>query len=189
MIPAFPLHWPAAWPRSKRPESSRFKTTLSAALKNVRDSIRMFGQDSGNPITDVVISSNVSLGHENPADTGVAVWFTWEGAQLCIAVDRYKKVQENLQAIHLIIESRRTELRHGGLHLIRQAFHGFKALPAPAGGCWQVLEIPETKDRNIIREKYEQLAKIHHPDKPGGDNDKFAEICAAYKEALKYAES
>jgi hypothetical protein len=58
----------------------------------------------------------------SPADPGVAVWFTWDGMQVCIAVDRYQKVASNLQAIHHIIEARRVELRHGTLALVRASF-------------------------------------------------------------------
>lgn len=187
MIDAYPLKWPNGWPRSA-PRSSQFKTSLPAALKNVRNSLMLFGKDSGNPVQEIVISSNVSLGAENPKDAGVAVWFSWEDKQLCIAVDRYKKVQENMQAIHLVIESRRTELRHGGLHLLRQAFAGFKALPERAGGknCWDVLGIAQTKDAAAIKEKYKELIKGAHPDN-GGTQDQVDEVMQARDQALQFA--
>lgn len=157
-------------------------------MKNVQSSLKLFGSDTGSAITDIVISSNVSLGHDNPADAGVSVWFTWEKEQRCIPVDKYKKVQENLQAIHFIIESRRTELRHGGLHILRQAFAGFKALP-PASGkdCWSVLGIPITDDKNTITKAYKALAKIRHPDdSPTGSAELFRELNDAYQQATSF---
>jgi hypothetical protein len=186
MIKAYPLTWPAGWPRTKDKLSSRFKTTVAAALKNVSNSLVLFGKDSETPTTDIVISSNVSLGNNNPNDCGVAVWFTWEKKQLCIAVDRYKTVQENLQAIHLIIESRRTELRHGGLHLFRQAFTGFKALPEKSGSdTWfNVLGISDKATEEAIKEAYRKKAAIHHPDK-GGDSEMFNKVTEAYRQALQ----
>src|SRR5690606_25492676 len=107
--------------------------SLSAALANVEDSLRRFAADSGKKIEGLVISSNVSLGDRRPADPGVAVWFSWDGMQICIPVDRYTSVEANLQAIHHVIEARRTELRHGTLALVRATFQGFRSLPAPAG--------------------------------------------------------
>jgi hypothetical protein len=95
--------------------------------------LEAFGRDSGKAVSEIAISSNVTLGQDRPPDTGVAVWFTWDGQQRCIAVDRYPKPEDNLQAIHHVLEARRTEMRHGGLHVVRQTFKGFTALPAPPG--------------------------------------------------------
>ena len=141
MTAAFPLHWPEGLPRTERKAASQFKTTLTQALSNVEKSIAAFGRDSGKGATGYILSSNVTLGQTSPADTGVAAWFIWDGAQRCIAVDRYPKVQDNLQAIHHIVEAQRTEVRHGGLHIVRQTFKGFIALPSgdPVKGWREVL--------------------------------------------------
>jgi hypothetical protein len=58
----FPLAWPLGMPRAKSHKASQFKTSLTKALDNVRGSIRLFGSDSGRPVTNVVISSNASIG-------------------------------------------------------------------------------------------------------------------------------
>jgi len=186
MIDAYPLKWPKGWLRSTTPQSSRFKTSLSAALKNVNSSLKLFGADSALPVKEIVISSNVSLGNSNPKDAGVAVWFLWEDKQLCIAVDRYKKVEENLQAIHLVVESRRTELRHGGLHLLRQAFAGFKALPEASGSksCWDVLGIEQTQNKDLINGRYRELSKTAHPN-GGGTAESFLELQQARDHAIE----
>lgn len=138
----YPLTWPDGVPRrTGGRDTGAFKTGLPQALKNVEASLRLFGQDSNRPVSGVVISSNVTLGHEKPADPGVAIWFTWEGQQICIPVDRYATVQANLQAIHYVLEARRTEARHGTLALVRATMKGFVSLPAPKS--WrEVLEIP-----------------------------------------------
>ena len=185
MIQAYPLTWPAGWPKTNKKLSSRFKTTVPAALKNVRNSLVLFGKDSGTPTTDIIISSNVTLGNERPKDNGVAVWFTWEGKQLCIAVDRYDSVQENLQAIHLIIESRRTELRHGGLHLLRQAFSGFKALPEASGSetWYKILGVKTNANADEIKSAYIAKAKTAHPD-AGGSSELFNKIKTAYEQGI-----
>lgn len=184
-ITAYPLTWPSQFPRAKHPEKGAFKTALPAALKNVEGSLRLFAQDSGKKLQGVVISSNVTLGSQKPADTGVAVWFTWDGMQLCIAVDRYQTVEANLQAIHHILEARRVELRHGTLALVRATFTGFKALPAPAGTAWwDVLGIPRGSTAEAIQAAHRRLASQHHPDK-GGTAEQMAAINKARDEALR----
>lgn len=181
---AFPLSWPDKFPRQKYPEKSRFKVTRPAATKNVHHSLKLFAQDSGKKLEDLVISSNVMLGASSPADKGVAVWFTWDGIGVCIPVDRYTKVEDNLQAIHHIIEARRVELRHGTLELVRASFTGFVALPAPKQkDWWEVLGVPQYgADIGFIRDKYRTLAATFHPDK-GGDPAVMAEINEAWRVA------
>jgi hypothetical protein len=188
-IPAYPLAWPDGLPRTERKVASQFRTSLSAALNNVRKSLEAFGRDSGKAVTDLSISSNVTLGQDRPPDTGVAVWFEWDGQQRCIAVDRYPKAEDNLQAIHHVLEARRTEMRHGGLHVVRQTFKGFTALPAPPGKrTWrEVFGLGHVPLVNIapatIDNAYRQLAAQAHPDKPGGSTEKMAELNRARAEA------
>ena len=78
--------------------SGQFKTSLEAALKNVANSLRRFGEATGKKVDSIVISTNYTLGDRSPRDPGVAVWFVWDGAERCIAVDRYPKIEYNLQA-------------------------------------------------------------------------------------------
>ncbi len=186
-IAAYPLSWPPTFPRAKYREDGRFKTAMPNAIKNVQASLKNFAGDSGKRLENLTISSNCSLGNDTPADPGVAVWFVWDGMQVCIPVDRYRSVASNLQAIHHIIEARRVELRHGTLALVRATFHGFLALPAPAGArdWWVVLEVPKTCTREEVKAAYRRLASQHHPDKPGGSHEAMAELNAAQEKALQ----
>lgn len=182
-VTAYPLHWPQGFPRAKLRERGAFKTTLAGALDNVQGSLRRFASDSGRKLENVVMSSNVTLGASSPADPGVAVWFTWDGLGVCIAVDRYQTVEANLQAIHHIIEARRTELRHGTLALVRASFAGFLALPAPVGGnWWEVLGVQNGAQPDVIKAAYRKLAAEHHPDR-GGDPARMAAINLAYQQS------
>lgn len=182
----FPLCWPHTIERHKSREKGAFQTTLAKALDNVENSLRLFGENSGRKLAGVVMSSNVTLGKSRPEDPGVAVWFTWDGIQVCIPVDRYTTVEANLQAIHHIIEARRTELRHGTLALVRASFQGFIALPAPGRKHWSdVLGISSaTATKATIDAAYKSLMIKHHPD-AGGDKAKAAEIGEAKAQALK----
>lgn len=185
---AYPLHWPDLFPRAKRREAGRFRSTLNNALKNVQQSLRLFANDSGKKIEGLVISSNVTLGEQKPADPGVSVWFTWDDIQVCIPVDRYTKVEDNLQAIHHIIEARRTELRHGTLALVRASFQGFKALPSPTSGAqthWtKVLDVPAHASKEEINRAYAEKAKASHPDR-GGSHAAMALLNASRDEAIR----
>lgn len=186
-IPPYPLTWPDGLPRTERKAHSQFKTGLSTAINNVKKSLAAFASDTGKAVSEIAVTSNVAgITFEPPKDVGVAVWFDWEGQQRCIAVDRYPKVEDNLQAIHHILEARRTEMRHGGLHIVRQTFKGFVALPAPEGAKpWR--EVLDLRHLNVtasdIKARYRELAQTAHPDK-GGTKDKMAALTRARDEAL-----
>lgn len=189
MTAAYPLSWPEGFPRARTREKGQFRTTLAGALENVRSSLLAFGRDSGSPVAGIVLSSNVSLGESRPADPGVAVWFTWDGEQRCIPVDRYDTPAANLQAIHHVLEARRTELRHGTLSLVRATFKGFiPALPAPGRRPWREVLGFNLGGRPITAEMvetvYRSLALERHPDH-GGSHDAMAELTAARAAALK----
>jgi len=192
MTVPYPLAWPEKIARSRATETGRFRQTLAGASKNVKDSLRLFSQDSGKKIetNSIVVSSNAHLTNMRPTDAGVSVWFVWDGMQICIPVDRYSTVEANLQAIHLIIEARRTELRHGTLALVRASFAGWQmALPAPGSvkRSWrEVLGYSATAalSETAIKSAYKTAAKKTHPDQ-GGSHDAMAEVNRAHDEAMK----
>lgn len=182
---AYPLTWPHNIPRTKTKVASKFKTALPTALKNVRTSLNLFATDSGKKVENLTISSNVTLDTERPVDSGVAVWFTWDGMSVCIAVDRYPKVEDNVQAIHHIIDGRRTELRHGGLHIVKATFSGLLALPAPAGELWSdVLGLSWDTTTAEINAAFRRLAETAHPDK-GGSQEAMARLTVARDAAIQ----
>lgn len=186
MTTAYPLA-PANFPRAKAREKGKFSSSLSAALKNVQNAIRLFAQDSGKPLQRVVLSSNVTLGTERPADPGVAVYFVWDGLEVCIPVDRYLTVEANLQVLHHIIEARRVELRHGTLALVHASFAGFKALPVPKSWRdvfgWQN-GTPSPLSAAVVEARYRELARSRHPDTSGSEA-LMTELNAAREAARK----
>lgn len=197
MTQAYPLHWPAGWPRTSRSTDSRFKVTVYQAVKNVQEELRRFGNDTGKRVENVVISSNVALGIEKPTDPGVAVYFRWDNMDACIAVDRYPTPADNLQAIFKVIEAERTKARHGGLTIVRATFRGFTALPPPKGPdgqlaapWWMVLGLPDGRaPLSAAEEAYRRLVRETHPDRPGGDAGRFAAVADAIREARMVAAS
>lgn len=186
-VQAYPLHWPPGFPRQANREWGRFKSSFNSARDNVETSLRKFASDSRKVVSNLVISSNQTIGGSDPRDPGVAVWFMWDNMQVCIPVDRYASVPANLQAIHHIIEARRVELRHGTLALVRATFTGFQALPAPKGKHWRdILALPtDTKETPAeIEAAFRRLAVTRHPDK-GGSVDAMAELNIARETALR----
>lgn len=167
---AYPLCWPdgvARTPASKRRRSA-FKVTLPRAVADLKDSLRLFGADTGSPVSGAVISSNVTLGHNRPEDPGVAVYFHWDGAQRCIAVDRFPRVEDNVRAIYYVLEARRQEMRYGGLQIVRAAFKGFAALPPPARNWRDVLGLSPGAGLDEVEAAFREKARQAHPDAPGG---------------------
>lgn len=186
-VQSYPLHWPPGFPRAKWREQGQFRTRYDNALANVQRSLKLFASDSGKKLEHAIMSSNMTLTNDAPSDPGVAVWFQWDGMQLCIPVDRYNSIASNLQAIHHIIEARRVELRHGTLSLVRASFAGFKALPAPPGKHWKdILALPSDARLTVetVESAYRQLAIVRHPDK-GGSVEAMAELNTARDTALK----
>lgn len=190
MTQAYPLHWPPGFPRS-RPARSQFRVSLDGAVQNVTTSLRAFAKDSGKDIVNLIISSNVTLMTMDPKDGGVAVYFTWDRIDCCIAVDKYATPAENLQAIKHIIEAERVKLRHGGLNIVRAAFRGYAALPPPKGPDGQLAPpwrqvlfgtADCTPTLAEVEAKWRDLVKTAHPDR-GGDAAKFNLITDAVRAA------
>lgn len=183
----YPLSWPPNWPRTKEFErrSSKFKTSLPGAIANVSKELARFGKDSGKAVTGIQISSNYALGSQSPKDPGVAVYFTWDGIDTAIAVDRYFKLEENLQAIALVLDAERTKMRHGGLNLVRASFVGYMALPGSTASSrkwFEILDVPASADASTIRDAYNRKRSSSHPDK-GGSAEAFREVQAAFEQA------
>ena len=187
IVTPYPLQWPAGMPRTSpgRQVRSPFRTAYPQAVQNVVKSLQGFQKDSGLRIAHPVLSSNVDLmGRMLDNDPGVAAWFKMDDQWVAFGVDRFVEPAANVQAIHHIIEARRTELRYGGLAIVRQTFKSFLALPAPAGSHWsEILGIKRTATRDEIVAAHRSMAQKHHPD-AGGSNDLMATINAAKAAAL-----
>ena len=183
----FPLQWPKGRARTARPGSGSFQTTLPRAVENCRSSLRRFGEDTDRPVAGVVFSSNVGgISGKAPSDAGVAFYFTWGGAPACIAVDRYSKVEHNVQAIHHILEAKRTMFRHGGLSIVEASFKGFQALPAPESErpWWEVLGLTLPTDPTAIQRAFRIRSKEAHPDTAGGSEAAMQALNAARAQGL-----
>ena len=211
---AFPLSWPDGWRRAKSREHARFgkqtteysqvgqdgkrsswtrSKTLSVAdaVHRVLTELERMGIHDD----DIIISTNVRLrldglprSDQEPSDPGVAVYWQKKGqpAMRCMAIDRYKRVADNLAAVAATLEAMRAIERHGGAEILNRAFLGFAALPEKASQPWREVlgiapEVSPTPD--LIQDRYRTLVKVHHPD-AGGQSDDFQRIVQARDAAL-----
>lgn len=182
MSSAYPLAWPPGWPRTKVRERGPYRTELATALKNLRKELGLLaGQRAA---TSLVLSSNVTLGAESPADPGVVAYFLRDEQQVAIPCDRWNNVAHNVQAIALTIESMRAIERHGAKHMVTAMFQGFTALPAPAKGWRAVLGMPPEAGLDAAEVAYRTLARGSHPD-TGGSHERMAELNTAIAAARK----
>ncbi|HLX29790.1 MAG TPA: J domain-containing protein [Casimicrobiaceae bacterium] len=212
MISAYPLQWPAGWPRTKpyaRKEASFSKQEREYAREpggkdiiHRRDLTIMDGCERalkelgfmGIDRQDIVISTNVRTrldglprsGEPKPGDPGVAVyWETRKHEHRVMAIDRYTEVADNLAAVALTLAAMRAIERHGGAQILDRAFTGFEALPAP-GDDWKWRDEFAGLAPGEIDRRYRELAAQHHPDK-GGDDATMAAINRARDDALREA--
>lgn len=179
---AYPLCWPPAWPKMAVKEKSAFKTTLSAALHNLKLEVERLGGKN------LILSSNVTLGSEYPKEPGVCAYFDLREQHIAIPCDRWNKVQDNVRAIALTIEAMRGMERWGAKHMITALFTGFNALPEKTGeSCWEILGVPAGATEKAIKDAYRARAMETHPDKPGGSAEAFGRVQAAYNLAVQNA--
>lgn len=185
---AYPLYWPAGRPRTPRyrREWGRFKITPGRARDSLFEELQRMGARY------IVLSTNMELRRDGlpyanrrtPDDPGVAVYFQYKDQQFTFACDRYDEIHKNIRAIAKTIEALRGIERWGTGEMVKQAFAGFAALPAPdqKKPWWEVLGVSRETNWEWIKSQHKYLAQLNHPDK-GGDHDRMAEINTAFDEA------
>lgn len=189
-----PLNWPVGWPRTERPQWPTFKASFATTmndLEKVLDALEA---------TNVVITTNQPLRIDGglrtaagttPQDTGVAVYFTRHGKEVCIPCDKFTTVYANLRAVGLTLEYIRRMERYGTSEMVDAAFRGFTALPEsiiipPAPDrvkrpWWVVLGVDRNADPREIKQAYRRAQAVTHPDAGGSEWD-FQEVQHAYEE-------
>lgn len=192
-VDAYPLTWPDGYGRTKRPQRSRFRDTTSFGYvrDGLIDELRKLGA------TKVIISTNIEInrnglpysGRKEPNDSGVAAWFFMDKETRVIACDAWKTVRENMAALRNTVAALRGIDRWGASQILDRIFRGFAALPAPmvTQRNWRDVLGYDHDDHSVtgamVKDRFRSLAKTKHPDY-GGSVEEFAELQAAYEEAL-----
>ncbi len=193
---AYPLTWPDHQPRTA-PETRRTSALFKASFGKARD--ELMAELGRLHARHVVLSTNIPLRRDGlpyadarqPEDPGVAVYFerlrqpAW--LPFVIACDVYSKVEWNLRAVGLTIESLRAIERHGSTSMMEQAFTGYSALPqhTTPPESWRVVlgfGLSQHPSPEALRARHREMAKTHHPD-VGGSPDEMARINHAYDRA------
>lgn len=189
---AYPLQWPAGWPRTPRVHRvwGQFEGTLDRIRRELYleiDRIAL-GKDARLRTVRslVVISTNMPLRKDGeffasakpPEDPGVAVYFTRKGQPLCFACDKYDAVWKNLRAIQLTIAAMRGIERWGSSQLLERAFTGFTALPEKShASVWETLGLDaETATEASVLAAWREKAKGCHPDAVSGKEKEWHEL-------------
>lgn len=200
-IDAYPLHCPTGWSRtpSHRRRASKYRVNFGQARDQMLQELKLLGA------TEVIVSTGVPLrrdglpraGLAEPADPGVAVYWTAERGPRVMACDSWRTVKENLRAVGLSIQALRTIERAGATQILERAYQGFAALPAPsveecAYPWWhEALGVPPEIAREsphritpeLIEKLYRARARAAHPDS-GGSHAAMVRLNAARAEAL-----
>lgn len=189
-LTAFPLSWPAGYPRTARPSGAYrfYPQSLSAELGGLKDELGRMN------CRNMIVSTNVPLKnngnpystYDKPADVGVAIYFTKDNKAMSLCCDKWNTVEANLRALSMSVDAMRGLDRWGVSQIMERAFMGFKALPEKAAGFpwWEVLGLSRTCTRKEIEAAYKKKIKLHHPDN-GGDPHKWEELQDAYQQGLK----
>lgn len=200
-IQAYPLQWPTGWKRTetyRRTDAKFRKGGSSGDRLNVGDGATRVYRElraMGVREQDIVISSMLRLRLDglpyadqatSQMDPGVAVYWSKGKVSRCMAIDRYARIADNLAAIAATLEAMRAIERHGGAEILDRAFTGFTALPAPEQ-WFQVLGVPASASKADITAAHRRLAMEHHPDRPGGSDEKMARINQARDDGLAQA--
>lgn len=190
----YPLQWPPSWPRTKYPTRARFNTSGAKARQALFNELRLLGADT------IVISSNAELRRDGLPyvgqrldDCGVAVYFNLNGQQQCIPCDKWDRLDDNIQAVRKTVKALRGLERWGAKEMVNAAFRGFKALPETiimgehtSKAWWEVLQVSQNADWDVIEAAYKRLLHKVHPDK-GGSDFAFQELQNAFKQAKESA--
>ena len=195
-IQAYPLQWPAGWPR-KADYARRMATFQNAGrslsvmdgVQRVLEALRLMKVTRD----DVVISTDIPTrldglprSDRTASDPGAAVYWRNGSQTRCMAIDRYHSTADNLAAIAATLEAMRAIERHGGAEILDRAFTGFTALPAPEQ-WFTILGVGANATRERIEAAYRALAMKHHPDRQGGDVGEMSRINTARDEGLQRA--
>ena len=215
MATAYPLAWPAGWPRTsptKREGGAKFKGGPTAvADSNVEGGYRWVGRrevtfDRARELLareierlgarDVVLSTNVPLRidgqpHAGSAkarleDPGIALYFTYKGKQMVMACDRFERIAANMRSLGLAIEAMRQLERHGGGVMMERAFAGFAAIEGPRD--WRRVLGWDHKNDLPTADMIEQRFRTLAKQRhpdTGGSETAMAELNAAREAALE----
>ena len=194
-VTAYPLAWPAQYPRAKHLRTSAFdKHPFGRCRNTLKRELTNLGAKQ------IVLSSNVPLKQDGDPyarfgtieDRGVAVYFVYKGKTTVLACDTYDRIECNVWAIQKTVNYLRAIDRYGVSDFLASAFAGFKALPPGRGAeppptCWEILRITKpTATLESLRRAYAAVLREAHPDTSiDGNAEKVERVTRAFDECVR----
>lgn len=190
---AYPLQWPDGRTRTSSRSRARFGRS-GAPIPVVRARLAVLEEIRRLGGRDVVISSNVRTrldglpyadAKPDGGDPAVAVYFLYQKQRVAFACDRWDRLADNLWSIAKSIEAIRGLERWGTGEMVAAALKGYRALPPPQKP-WRMVFGYGAETRPLladVEKRYRTNAATLHPDRPGGDASRMAELNAARDDA------
>lgn len=198
MTEPYPLYWIPG--KLRTPSHQRKRSQFQVNFAKARDELLI--ELSRLEASKIIISSNVQTRQDGlpyasfrePNDPGVAVYFRSFQKNYALSCDRWDRVKDNLRAIGCHINALRG-IERWGVSSVEEAFEPFllpTASPIHKNNqhndtfsiWWTVLNVSPNASVEEIKQAYKNLSLIHHPDRQGGDRDKWEQLSKAYQEAL-----
>jgi len=167
------------------------KRRFSAQPQTIQRELRLVIDRMG--ATSLKISQDVFTGQAE-------VIFDRNGQRYVFRCEKYEDAMDNLRAAQLTISYLWRALEEYGVDsetsalekAFAQFFLGFAATPDDSvlllgsgkDKWWEVLGVREGADKQAVVNAYRALAKKHHPDY-GGNQDDFRRLRGAYEEAMR----
>lgn len=196
MTNAYPLDWPEDTPRTPADERKRanFNTrrndhygkrglSIADAHARLKKEVELYTRAGHiyRIVPDLcVLSSNVEVRKDGmpysnrkpPEDPGVAFYYTLDNEPMCIPIDTYDRVADNIAAIAQCLSDLRSLERHGH-NVSKKAYSGFVQL-ADREHWRTVLQLDRDSTLEEAERSYKVLSLKAHPDRGGSEEQQQA---------------
>lgn len=180
------MNWPTGF--SRTPEHNREKTyKFSVRTRQTKRDLR--AEMERMEVDDWRLEEETG----RHADPGVVIRWRKDGVDHAVACDQYERKCNNLREIYLWIQ----ETRKRSDRPVETGSDNFAAAALPAGEGQQAIAVSPTRRPHevlgvspdappeVVKGAARSLKAKYHPDKPGGDRDRFVEVQKSEKELLK----
>jgi hypothetical protein len=198
-IEAYPLHWPAGWPRTPPEDRIHLKYRLGRSYSKRRAFIT-FGEARAALVqeldrfgaSEAVLSTNHQLTPDGqlrprmraPADGGIALYFRLGERIMAMACDLHVTAADNIRSLATTLRALRQLEDHIGEEILAQALERFTLPSADPEPWWRILHLDANATRAEVEAAYRRLARERHPDL-GGTDATMAELNVARDEAMR----
>ena len=167
-----PLEWPAGVARTRGRKNGQFRSdnrpiTVTAAIGRLAGNLAKVNAKGAELSANFGTTRGGNIARfQDSCDPGAALRFDRKGRPHVMKCDTFTDLAQNIAALAGHLEMLRGIERYG-VQSTDEMIGAFMALPAPQTH-WEVLGV-FNGDKEGAEAEYRKLAKIHHPDMPGGD--------------------